>query len=60
MAQGEKSVKLVVNQQQLELIDATMARVGATDRETVVRLALREFLARHGAARSAERPRDKT
>ena len=40
MAQGEKSVKLVVNQQQLELIDATMARVGAADRETVVRLAL--------------------
>jgi hypothetical protein len=60
MAQGEKSVKLVVNQQQLELIDATMARVGVADRETVVRLALREFFARHGAVRSAELSRDKT
>jgi metal-responsive CopG/Arc/MetJ family transcriptional regulator len=41
----------VLNQQQLELIDATIARVGAADREDVVRTALREFFARHSAAR---------
>jgi hypothetical protein len=50
MAPREKSVKLVLNQQQLELIDATTARVGAADREDVVRIALREFFARHSAA----------
>jgi len=49
MAQGEKSVQLVLNQQQLELIDATIARAGAGDREGLVRVALREFFARHGA-----------
>ena len=47
MAQREKPVKLVLNQQQLELIDATVARIGAADREDVVRIALREFFARH-------------
>ena len=51
MGEKEKSVKLVLNQQQLELIDATIARVGVADREGVVRIALREFFARHGAAR---------
>jgi hypothetical protein len=49
MAQGERSVKLALNQQQLELIDGTITRVGAVDREGVVRVALREFFARHGA-----------
>ena len=39
MAQREKSVKLVLNQQQIELIDATIARVGVADREGVVRYA---------------------
>ncbi|TMJ25332.1 MAG: hypothetical protein E6G96_15920 [Alphaproteobacteria bacterium] len=33
MGEKEKSVKLVLNQQQLELIDATIARVGVADRE---------------------------
>ena len=51
MTQKEKSVKLVLNQQQLELIDATIARVGAADREEVVCIALREFFTRHSAAR---------
>lgn len=55
MAQGERSVKLVLNQQQLELIDGTITRVGAADREGVVRIALREFFARHGVVR----PEDK-
>jgi metal-responsive CopG/Arc/MetJ family transcriptional regulator len=49
MAQLEKSVRLVLNQQQLELIDATIARTGAADREDVVRTALREFFARRSA-----------
>jgi hypothetical protein len=55
MAQRETSVKLVLNQQQLELIDATVARIGAADREGVVHIALREFFARHGAARPDEK-----
>ena len=50
MAESEKSVKLVLNQQQLELLDATIDRVGAADRENLVRIALREYFARHGAA----------
>jgi hypothetical protein len=56
MAHGEKSVRLVLNQQQLELIDATIARAGAADREGLVRVALREFFARHGAAVPKEKP----
>jgi hypothetical protein len=47
MAPREKSIKLVLNQQQLQLIDATTARIGAADREDVVRIALREFFAAH-------------
>jgi metal-responsive CopG/Arc/MetJ family transcriptional regulator len=54
MAPREKSIKLVLNQQQLELIDATTARIGAADREDVVRIALREFFARHSAAHTHE------
>jgi metal-responsive CopG/Arc/MetJ family transcriptional regulator len=55
MAQRETSVKVVLNQQQLELIDTTISRVGAVNREGVVRIALREFFARHGAARPDEK-----
>ena len=51
MAQPENVVTLVLNQQQLELIDKTIARTGAIDREGLVRLALGEFIARHGARR---------
>jgi Arc/MetJ-type ribon-helix-helix transcriptional regulator len=47
---GEKTiVKLRLNQQQLELIDRTIARGVAPDRAALVRLALREY----GAARQA-------
>jgi hypothetical protein len=56
MAEEQRSVKLLHNQQQLELIDATIARVGAADRESVVHIALREFFARHGATRPQDKP----
>ena len=55
MAQREKPVKLMLNQQQLELIDATVARIGAADREDVVRIALREFFARHNGPHPDEK-----
>jgi len=42
-----KTVKLVLNQQQLELLDNTVARGVASDREALVRLALRQFSERH-------------
>jgi Arc/MetJ-type ribon-helix-helix transcriptional regulator len=48
-------VTLKLNQQQLELIDRTVARGIAPDRAALVRLALREYAAR----RSAEVPGDK-
>jgi metal-responsive CopG/Arc/MetJ family transcriptional regulator len=48
MAEAQKSIPLMLNQQQLELLDRTIARAGASDRESLVRLALREFFARHG------------
>jgi DNA phosphorothioation-dependent restriction protein DptG len=40
-------VKVALNQQQLELLDATIKRGVAADRESLVRLALREFADRH-------------
>jgi hypothetical protein len=43
-------VKLRLNQQQLELMDRTIAQGVATDRVSLVRLALREY----AAARKAE------
>ena len=49
MAETQKTVTLVLNQQQLELLDHTIARAGAADREALARMALREFFARHGA-----------
>jgi len=45
-----KIVKLRLNQQQLELIDRTIAQGVAVDREALVRLALREY----AAARKAD------
>ncbi len=56
MAEEQRSVKLVLNQQQLELVDATLARIGAQDRAGVVRTALKEFFARHGANRPESKP----
>ena len=51
-------VTLKLNQQQLELIDRTIARGIAPDRESLIKLALREYAAAHagkppsGAAQS--------
>jgi hypothetical protein len=47
---AETVVKLRLNQQQLELIDRTIAQGVALDRVSLVRLALREY----AAARKAE------
>jgi Arc/MetJ-type ribon-helix-helix transcriptional regulator len=46
----ENVVKLQLNQQQLELMDRTIARGVAPDRVALVRLAIREY----AAARQAE------
>jgi Arc/MetJ-type ribon-helix-helix transcriptional regulator len=42
-------VKLRLNQQQLELMDRTIAQGVAADRTALVRLALREYAAAHQA-----------
>jgi hypothetical protein len=42
-------VKLRLNQQQLELMDRTIAQGVAADRTALVRLALREYAAAHKA-----------
>jgi Arc/MetJ-type ribon-helix-helix transcriptional regulator len=47
---AERVIKLQLNQQQLELMDRTIARGVAPDRIALVRLALREY----AAARKAE------
>ena len=47
---AENVIKLQLNQQQLELIDRTIARGLAPDRAALVRLAIREY----AAARKAE------
>ena len=47
---AENVVKLQLNQQQLELMDRTIARGVAPDRVALVRLAVREY----AAARQAE------
>jgi hypothetical protein len=49
----ETIVKLRLNQQQLELMDRTIAQGVAADREALVRLALREY----AAARKADATR---
>jgi Arc/MetJ-type ribon-helix-helix transcriptional regulator len=53
-----KRVVLKLNQQQLELIDKTVARGEAADRAALVRRALAEFSARH-QPKSAGAPRTK-
>jgi Arc/MetJ-type ribon-helix-helix transcriptional regulator len=45
-----KTVKVVLNQQQLELLDHTVARGIAPDRESLIRKALKEFASKHGPA----------
>ena len=42
-----KLVTLKLNQQQLELLDRTIARGAAPDREALIRRALREYAAKH-------------
>ena len=42
-------VKLQLNQQQIELMDRTIAQGVAADRTALVRLALREYAAAHKA-----------
>jgi metal-responsive CopG/Arc/MetJ family transcriptional regulator len=43
----QKVIVLKLNQQQLELLDRTVERGAAPDRVALVRLALREYAARH-------------
>jgi len=42
-----KTVVLKLNQQQQELLDKTVARGVAPDREALIRLALRQYAAAH-------------
>jgi len=46
---AETVIKLRLNQQQLELMDRTIAQGTAPDRVSLVRLALREYAAAHKA-----------
>jgi len=50
-------VKLRLNQQQLELMDRTIAQGVAADRVSLVRLALREYAAAHKADATVEKAR---
>lgn len=43
-----RTIVVMLNQQQLELIDRTIARGAAPDRIALVRLALREYAEKHG------------
>ena len=43
-----RTVTLMLNQQQLELLDRTIAKGVAVDREALIKLALREYAERHG------------
>ena len=49
---AETVVKLRLNQQQLELLDRTIAQGVAPDRVALVRLALHEYAAAHQAEAS--------
>jgi len=48
-------VTLKLNKQQLALLDRTVARGVAPDRASLVRLALREYAAGHGATTAKEK-----
>jgi Arc/MetJ-type ribon-helix-helix transcriptional regulator len=52
----ETVVRLRLNQQQLELMDRTIARGVAPDRVSLVRLALREYAAARKAEAASETP----
>jgi Arc/MetJ-type ribon-helix-helix transcriptional regulator len=53
----ETVIKLRLNQQQLELMDRTIAQGVASDRAALVRLALREYAAARQADAGAETAR---
>lgn len=53
MSSAGRTIVLRLNQQQLELLDRTTARGVASDRVALVRLALKEYAARH----AKEQPR---
>jgi Arc/MetJ-type ribon-helix-helix transcriptional regulator len=59
---GKRTVTLRLNQQQLELLDRTIARGIGRDREDLIRLALREYAAKrgHGGEPSVARPLEST
>lgn len=48
--QRPRRLVLKLNQQQLELLDRTLARGIAATREDLIRLALREYAAHHNEA----------
>jgi len=50
MGVTDRIVTLKLNQQQLELIDRTIAQGLAADRASLVRLALREYASKRAAA----------
>jgi Arc/MetJ-type ribon-helix-helix transcriptional regulator len=50
----ENVIRVALNQQQLELLDATIERGTASDRSSLIRLALREFAARHGSSSATQ------
>jgi Arc/MetJ-type ribon-helix-helix transcriptional regulator len=52
------TVVLKLNQQQLELLDRTVAKGVAPDRASLIRLALREYAAKAEAAASAGKTTD--
>jgi hypothetical protein len=49
---AKKNVKVVLNQQQLELIDKTVAGGIAQDRESLLKMALKEFAVEHQSTES--------
>jgi hypothetical protein len=51
------TVTLKLNQQQIELIDRTIVRGIAADRESLIKLALREYAAAPHARQPASEPR---
>jgi hypothetical protein len=55
-AMSEKTVTLKLNQQQLELLDRTIAQGAAPDRVSLVRLALHEYAANRTTAQKPGTP----
>jgi Arc/MetJ-type ribon-helix-helix transcriptional regulator len=52
---ADRIVTLKLNQQQLELVERTVAGGAAPDRDALIRRALREYAARHAGPQSAEK-----